>query len=612
MEEYYDYQEFNPFLDYAKATTQAGFMAGGRLASTGADDLLSDLGHKTYEQMLNDPKIAKCISVLKTGVVGNNVEMLPNLSDTDPEYAISQEIASFCGLNFKSLQRPFREIIFEMLDAIVYGHKVGEITWKIGDFNGRPYLMLSSIKPKPFDSTNFIVDEFFNVKGLVVRNSYLNSLRKESSLSLNKDSQIKVKDISKKADGVYLKLGKNLSKFEQRDKFFILTVNGSNNDPRGKSILRPVYNAWNVKRQIICDWLVFLKTAAFPLLAGFAPEDAKENIVVDGNVPVKDANGKVLRQNPVSSLRDALLQAKNNYVVALRGGSEIKEIGGKGTGVAFYKALEVYDEQIEMALLNQTLATSEGRHQTRASSDTHYTTLDQLIQHYKELVSDAITKDLLEPLIVYNFGPQYLKYMPKVTLGDTQRRDFSLDAVAIAALYTSGYLSEDQKRFTDLMLQLPVRDSNYDKNRTVSAEEQLRIRSSVLEHQKLKNEGDKAYQESNRLISEQINSLSKLLVIEGLNASIKTEVESKISELIKKLTSEASYSYLDELSAAQTAAKEVLSLSAKNVIDQPDYVENGNIDLISGVNIGSNSASPMPTSITAARGGYIKQVKRGY
>lgn len=596
----------NPTRDYISG----GYLGINHTDSYGvlssiSDDLQIEVGYRVYEKMMADAKVSKCVNVLKTGIVGDGIELLSPLSDTDPEYPISAKIEEFCTYNLTNLQKAFREIVWEMLDALVFGHKVAEITYKLQKYkDGKTYMILSSIKPKPFGTTNFVVDPYFNLLGLIPSNIFAGKYKSSNNLYLD----------SFKLDNsfAYVDIDGRKTRFLNRDKFFVLSVNSKDNDPRGHSILRSAYTPWNIKNKVHCEYLRYLNTSASPLLVGFTSEESyKDDIVIDNEgKPVKDASGKPIRVNPIQSFRDALVQAKNSGVLAARAGSQIEAIGGDGAGIAFYKAIEVYDEQIEMSILLQTLATSESRFQTRSASETHAGTLELVINHYKLLVADAITEDILKPLIEYNFGKEYFKYIPKVSLGDTQRRDFSLDAAAISGLYSVGYLSEDQKRFTDLLLGLPVRDSEYDKIRTVSTDEQLSIRESALNQEKLKNEAAKLKEESRKLITQQIGELAKtleLITSENLRAKIENQLEALTDKLMEVQDTD---NILDNLKEAQILAKDVLTLSNNSVINEDDSFESGNLKLLSGTEVGTNALEPLPISIKPARGGYVRQTKK--
>lgn len=552
--------KFDPTLDYFTNGYLSSYFNQSGVLTNVSDTFFAELGHVTYEEMMFDAKVSKCINVIKTGVVGDGVELVTTFSDTNPEYKTARMIEEFCNFNIQNLQRPLREIIWELLDALIYGYKIAEITYKISSYDNKLAMLLASIKPKPYGSTNFIVDPYFNLLGITANNLF--NSRLSTNLNLEKHN-FELKD-----GYSFVKLDNNEIRLINRNKFLLLTVNGQNNDPRGKSILRPAYTPWNIKNKIHCEYLRYLNTSASPLLVGFTPQDQplKDDILVGSDgLPVKDATGKIVRINPIQAFRDALLQAKNSGVLVAKGGSKIEHIGGDGAGIAFYKAIEVYDEQIEMAILLQTLATSESRFQSRSASEIHFSTLEQAINHYKLLVSDALINDVIKPLITYNFGKEYLKYTPKISLGDTQRRDFATDAAAYAKLWQVGFMDEDQKRHADVNLGLPVRDSESNKLRTISTDEQLSIRKNALEQRKLKHESDRLIEEKNALIAEQIAQLSKALET-STSTLITAKLEAQIVSLLDKLAkNDDTDTIVEDLAETEKAAKSVLRISQEQI-----------------------------------------------
>ncbi len=596
--------KFDPTLDYFTGGYLSGYFNNTGILPIISDSLYAELGYHVYEEMMYDAKVSKCINIIKTGVTGDGIELVTPLADTNPEYKISRKIEDFCSYNLKNLQKPLREIVWELLDAVIYGHKIAEITYKIAPYNGKQYMLTASIKPKPFGSTNFVVDPYFNLLGITA-NGVINT-------KLNTDVSLSKYNFELKDGYSFVKLDRQEIRFINRNKFLLLTVNGQNNDPRGRSILRPAFTPWNVKNKVHCEYLRYLNTSASPLLVGFTPPDQpiKDDIVIgqDG-LPLKDATGKIIRVNPIQAYRDALLQAKNSGVLAAKGGSKIESIGGDGAGIAFYKAIEVYDEQIEMAILLQTLATSESRFQSRSASEIHFGTLEQAINHYKLLVADAITEDVLKPLIIYNFGEEYLKYVPQVSFGDTQRRDFATDAAAYAQLWQTGFMDEDQKRHADVRLGLPVRDSESNKIRTISTEEQLSIRKNTLEQRKLKHESEKLAEEKNKLITEQIAQLSKAADSETISASLKKSLEKQIEILLTRLTIETVDDIVTELDETEKTARDVLRITQDQIYDYPDDVEAGELSA-EGVEVGTNAYEAPNVSGKSRSRVYTQSIKR--
>lgn len=497
----------------------SGMMSGiaginGRVLGTTKDDLVKEFGIEIYRQMYKDPKIHKCIKLLKVNSLGDGVEFLPCLSDNDPNYEAAKRVSDFCTYAIKGLNKPLKNTLEQMLDALVYGHKIAEIVYKneyIEEFGGT-FLTLQSIKPKPIGVARFVVDNSFNVLGIVGTNRIYN-LKDDtfadlellnSSTVIQRDSEVFVLDENGQEH-----------KFLNIDKFMILTIDTEDEDPRGRSMLRAAFNFWHLKQQIIPEVLRFLLVSSLPLLVGFTPEDQSDTSNrflkdTDGNIQ-KNANGTPIVVNPELALLQGLVQARNATAIALRGGSKVEEVGGKGTGLSFFKALGEADSQIEQSILLQSLAVSEGKFSSRAQSETHMGVLENLTWDIKKSLADMVVHYLLKPLIKYNFGDSFIKYMPVVSLGDTERRNFSLEGSTVATLYGVGYLSEDQKRYADQMLGLPVRDSNYDQFRNITPDEALRYSDAVLKQSQLETDIKKSRELANLERVNQIVGLQTLL-----------------------------------------------------------------------------------------------------
>lgn len=538
----------------SKSTLRSGYGRGNTLSGT-PDDLMREFGYQIYDQMSKDPKVHKCIKILKVDSLGDGVDLLPSVSDSDPNYDTAKKIADFCTYAIKGLRKPLKDTLNQMLDALVYGHKIAEIVYKteyVEEFGGT-FLTLDSIKPKPIGLARFVVDNSLNILGIVGTNKI-----GQDGVSNNIEiEQVSSSNIVTRGENTFIKLedgSENL--FLNIDKFMVLTIDAEDDDPRGRSMLRAAFNFWNLKQQIIPELLRFILTCSIPLLIGFTPEDQEGQsapLVRDsaGNI-VRDSAGRPIAVNREEAMREALMQARNATTLAVRGGSKVQEVGGTGSGLPFYKSLEMCDSQIEASILLQTLATSEGRYSSRAQSQTHMDTLENLVWDIKKVLADTVTYQLLKPLIKYNFGKEYIKYLPVVSLGDTERRNFSLDGATVATLYSVGYMSEDQKRYTDQMLGLPVRDASYNPLKNITADEALRYSDAVLQQSKLESDIKKQREASNLERVNQIVGLQTLLQTTNVDSagnstpSIDASIIAAINEFTVSVLADIAKDKLDD------------------------------------------------------------------
>lgn len=445
--------------------------------SSSIDDLTSDI-NQAYEKMLNDPKISKCIYLLKIRVLGNGLDILPCYSESHVDYDNAAAIANFCNIVIRELEIPLRKTLEQLLDGLVYGHKIAEVTWRDIEKEDRKYFIPSIIKVKKNGTVNFIVDNYYNILGF---NHSTEGFYKNQTAVIEKEEN---------SDEYKVKVSGKEYPFIQKDKFIYFTFKPKDDDPRGQSILRSAYNAWYCKQQIHPEYMRYLMMCAIPLIVGTTPEEDEDTVSTnilkdsDGNILYND-DGTTQTMSDVEALMQALTSARNATAIAVRGGTKVQEIGAgaaNGGGAPFYSAFEFYNTEIEESILLQTLGTSQAVYQPKASAQIHMSTLDEFVFNIKQQLVDIISEGLFKKAILYNFGENYLKYMPVVSLGDTERRDFAKDATAVAALDKVGYLTDDQKIRLDVQLGLPPRQSSKsDTNLTLT--EALKINKDALEQE---------------------------------------------------------------------------------------------------------------------------------
>ncbi|MGI8655469.1 MAG: phage portal protein family protein [Pyrinomonadaceae bacterium] len=412
----------DPNREYVAA--QGGYFSmhmGRVLSSLFNDDAEFVAGADVYERMLTDPEISKCVKVIKDGVLGDGVQIVAaQTEDGTPERARADEIKAFCEMCVNNTKRPFRETLDEMIEAaLAFGHKVAEQNYRYeAGAGGRVSLVLDSVKVKPRGSTQFVVDEFMNVVGLAVQTIAAGGL--VSSALFNSDNLV------------------------AREKFFVVAFNRRNEDPRGHSVLRPAYNFWNAKRTGLPIYLKWLEKSAIPSTIGFTSdkEDALVQAYDTAGNPVADANGNPQVQSSAEVMANKLAQLENGSAAAFPHGADVKTNQVAGDGSQFSRFFEVCDSQISMALLLQTLATREGKHQSRAASQTHMDVLALLIWHVKNVVAEAVESDVIKQLVRLNYGEADVWLAPRVALGNADTRDWGTNATAAAAL--ASYLTDSQ------------------------------------------------------------------------------------------------------------------------------------------------------------------------
>jgi hypothetical protein len=178
-------------------------------------------------------------------------------------------------------QRPFLDVLYEMLDALAFGNKIAEQIYDLDrDDDGKPRLFIKALKIKPRVSTAFVVDAYQNVLGVL-------ALLPGRGYPVVTGSVIG--DPSK------------IPNLLPREKFAIFPWNAHDGDPRGTSLLRAVYNPWWLKIQVWGEYAKYLAQFAGPSLIGYtAPGQVA--------VPPMDALGNPIPGAPLITPEQAMLK----------------------------------------------------------------------------------------------------------------------------------------------------------------------------------------------------------------------------------------------------------------------------------------------------------------
>jgi phage gp29-like protein len=105
----------------------------------------------------------------------------------------------------------------------------------------------------------------------------------------------------------------------------------------------------------------------------------------------------------------------------------------------------------------QTLAINEGKHASRAQAAVHQDVLGTILIEYKRWVCRMIDRDILTPLVAYNF-PDAAHLVPRSSLGEIEPNDVN---AMLTALATAGYMiSPSQLPELDTMAGMPARSDD--------------------------------------------------------------------------------------------------------------------------------------------------------
>lgn len=387
------------------------------------DDVTRDLGDDLYERMQHDPVVTACLNIYKASILEDGVHMWSPIEDeADPQWSLGQEIATWCTDVLNELDTSLDDVLWDLLDALALGNKVAEEVYVQRD--GK--LVLRALKVKPRATVAFVVDAFLNVLGFAYRKA-----GQPSWLTL---THLEPSDIL------------------PRDKFAVLSFRPKNSDPRGTSILRPAYNAWWLKMQTWPELLKFLAQFGTKSVWGTTPENAKGRIEYD-------SADNPIETTPEQLMLQELLQIQNGAAIALPYGSQLNTIGGDNEGKALTAAIDIYDRQIMLAIVHQTLAMAEAEHASRAQAEVHQDTIGKILRQAKKAVCRMLAREVLRPLVRYNYGDAAVPLTPRVSLGEVEQQDVTGLMSAVASLQSSGWFDDapEQRPHWDVKLGAPPR-----------------------------------------------------------------------------------------------------------------------------------------------------------
>jgi len=437
-----------------RSTLATEYVAGGaglwsplalRTLPGAIDDITQDFGDDLYERMRLDPIITANLNVLRASIVEEGVQVSCPVDDEAQDgYALGQEIEDFCEAVLSDLQIPLDDVLWDLLDAILLGSRTAEEVYQTVPATAvalpgtspiartQDLLILSALKPKPRTATGFVVDAFMNVQAISTARPGTGS-----SLGL----------------GIASKGGAWPASWLSRDKFAVLTFRPKDADPRGTSAFRAAYFPWFAKQEIWQEFLKYLAQFASPSIYAIASEASTKS-----GIQVADAAGVLTNRPAGEVLRDTLLDFRNGTAMGLPYGTLVDTLEVAGDGQAFHNAFLHCDQQMTIAVLHQTRATMEAQHGSKADSETGQDILGTIIRQAKRSVCTMLRRDILKPLISYNYGPDAARMLtPMCSLGSVEQQDWSAYATAVAKLATSGYIAPEQYAAIDTKLGLPPR-----------------------------------------------------------------------------------------------------------------------------------------------------------
>lgn len=403
-----------------------------------SDDITQEFGVSIYDRIKQDAEVSAALDVLVMAATSSKAKFVPPTNKDGVVDPLAQRMADYFDWMAGEFATPFnewRKAIVE--DALSYGSGVGELLFSIeegGEWDG--HYRIADVRPLCMCDTSFVVDNFNRIVGIISH--------KQPGLTMPIGAYVPLisSELSQEAKQ------NRLNAVIPRSKFTIFTWNPKCSDPRGRSVLRPIYAAWYAKQQIINLMLDWFKKYSQPSIWATTPQGAQVICEVDDK-------GNEKRTDPTQKLLEALMSFQNSSAIAVPFGSEIHTLDMSKGGDIFLSAISMCNREITRGIQMQHLATSDSEHMARASSGTHQQVLSLYILQLREWQSETIRRDIVTPLVLANWGKEYAHLAPSVDLGDGD--GFPIDTTDVALLGQINWFTEEQKPKIDKVLGLPVR-----------------------------------------------------------------------------------------------------------------------------------------------------------
>lgn len=177
------------------------------------------------------------------------------------------------------------------------------------------------------------------------------------------------------------------------NKFAVHRYKARSGHPSRAGVLRVCSWMYLFKNYSVKDWVAFAEVYGMPLRlgkydAGASPEDRE-------------------------ALRQAVMQLGTDAAGIISKATEIEFVETAQRGGDIYEALADFaDRQMSKAVLGQTLTTEVGGKGSYAASQTHQEVRQDLLEADCKALARTIHRQLIRPLVAFNFGPEAAAHLP--------------------------------------------------------------------------------------------------------------------------------------------------------------------------------------------------------
>lgn len=417
-----------------------------------ADQIQRPLTARTIELMLSDPAVSSSYNTHKMAILAGGLKLVspvkqppwskrvetpkPSPVEGDsktesptpertltPDQKMARDVHEFCERCWARLKGE-TQFLFELLDAMKAGYSMAEVTLRVeeeGIDAGKK--VFDRIACKPLWAWQFVVDKAKRVTGFLIENP----------------------------NGDYLK-------YPNDGKFVWLTWMPKDSDPRGVSLFEAARTAWNLKMQAWPAHYKHLFRFGSPGIDfEMAPNDTqlKPGILSDGTLK---NDGTMMETWQYYSTLLGVYQAGGTFCHPA--GSKLQILEPRTNGEAFKMAIDLYNQEIKLAIEYQTRASMEAQHGSKADSTTAQDIKNLMASFGRDWLSECLYR-AFKYLVFQNFGSDVAhRFTPYPTFGNAEGSNRGELWTAAASI---GYqIGQSQVEEIDDELGLPIRDVDAD------------------------------------------------------------------------------------------------------------------------------------------------------
>jgi phage gp29-like protein len=174
---------------------------------------------------------------------------------------------------------------------------------------------------------------------------------------------------------------------EPREKFVVVKNAGPSEDIAQPAVLRSCAWSWLFKRFSLKDWLIFSERYGVPPRIGRYPQGSSE--------ADRKAAAVALENLGV----DAWALLPEGFPL-----EKLETVRGGGDGDVHASIARFMDAEMSKSVQGQTLTTEQGDRGARSLGEVHADVLDHLVDEDVAILEEALQRQLVEPLVRFNFG----------------------------------------------------------------------------------------------------------------------------------------------------------------------------------------------------------------